>query len=537
MGGTEPDIAPQGDDRIFVQIPGLDPKAIEDTKKNLQKVALLELSSVLPGGADKIARIEAGQEILPPGYVIKTMKITRDDGTDINEKILVKRHPELSGEHVVRAGAYYETQGYGVNFKLDDEGSKIFAAMTEAAAPTHGQIAILLDGEVKSAPTVNSAIYGGSAQITGHFSEKEARDLASSLENPLRVPVEIVETRSVSATLGADSIRSGIMASLTGLVMVAAFMILYYRFVGLIAIIALLVNCTMVLGAMGMFNSVLTLPGIAGLILGLGIAVDANVLIYERLREEIDAGKSLRVAVNASYTRAFSAIFDAHVTQLLTAGILYGLATGPVKGFALTLTIGIIASMFSSLLVTYTCFDWAFHFKAIKKISMLHLIKAKRFDFLGNSKPFVLASIVLAIISIAVVGFRGQGMLDADFKGGDLLTFSFKGTVTPEQVRNALNDSGLGKSVIQSQSVNNRQLISIRSDFGTAEKIETILGQKLGGAELKFEQIDHIGPVFGAELARKSALALALGLVGNLYLCDDPLRDLVRVRLAHRPCA
>ena len=200
----------------------------------------------------------------------------------------------------------------------------------------------------------------------------------------MQTPVKIEEERQVSASLGSDSIKSGIYSGIAGFALVVVFMIIYYRLVGFIADIALAINCIMVVGALGMFNSVLTLPGIAGLILSLGIAVDANVLIYERLRDEIKQGKSLRTAIDTSYPKAFSAIFDAHVTQFLTAVILFWLASGPVKGFALTLTIGIVASMFSSLLVTYTCFSWAFALNILKRVSMLHLIRSKDFDFLGQ---------------------------------------------------------------------------------------------------------------------------------------------------------
>lgn len=513
LGGMEPDIAPQGDDRIFVQIPGLNDTDAKQAEEQLKKVAKLEFAIVRPDSAQVIQQVEAGQAIIPPGYVIKTE--TRKDAMGKvlgEEKLLIPRRADLGGDHVRKAFAYYDQQGWGVSLEFDGEGAKLFDDI--AAVNKGNRMAILVDGEILSAPSLNSSHYGGRAQITGHFGEKEARSLASSLENPLRVPVEILDVRHVSATLGADSIRSGIMASITGLILVAVFMVIYYHLVGFVAIVALIINCAMVLGAMGMFHSVLTLPGIAGLILGLGIAVDANVLIYERLREEIDAGKSLRAAVKTSYSRAFSAIFDAHVTQLLTAAILYWLATGPVKGFALTLTIGIIASMFSSLLVTYTCFDWAFHFKAIKKITMLNLIKAKKFDFLGNSRPFVIASIILVVASIAIFAVRGSGNFDADFKGGDMLTFSYKEKLTPDQVRKALVGTEMEKSVIQSQQVADLELITIRSDFGNAEKIQSALVKAFPNAGLKFEQIDHIGPVFGAELARKSALALALGMIG-----------------------
>ncbi len=512
LGVNEPDIVPQGTDRILVQIAKLDNDETEQTKAQLQRVARLEFSIVNPASDSILAQVAANQAIIPPGYVVKTMQLHGEKGKKVDHKILVPRRPDFGGEHVSRAFATFGQEGWGVTLQLDREGAKIFDNV--AAANLGNQLAIILDGEVISAPQLKVKQYFGTAQISGQFSDEEAHELASSLENPLRVPVEILDVRNVSATLGADSIRSGVLASMSGLFFVAVFMIVYYRLVGIVAIFALLINCVMVLGAMGMFQSVLTLPGIAGLILGLGIAVDANVLIYERLREEIATGKPLRAAVRTSYQRAFSAIFDAHVTQLLTAGILYWLATGPVKGFALTLTIGIVASMFSSLLVTYTCFDWAFHFNAIKKVTMLHLIRAKRFDFLGHARPFILASTALVVLGIAVFAWRGAANFGADFKGGDLVAFSSKQKLTPDQVRGALAGTGLQDSVIQAEQVAGHDLISVRSDYGNGEKIQARLRQALPSAGLTFEQIEHIGPVFGRELAFNSALALGLGLLG-----------------------
>ncbi len=511
QGVSEPIITPQGSDRILVQIPLLDTKEIERTKGELQRVAKLEFSSVAPGGPELIAQIEAGQAIMPPGYVVKTYK-NNYDGKTIETKLLVKRKPELSGEHVVKAYAYYDQQGYGVSLNLDSTGAKLFDEI--AAQHVNEQLAIMLDGEILSAPVLRTNYYGGHASISGNFSDKEARDLASALENPLRVPVAVEEVRSVSSSLGADSIRSGVYSGLCGLALVAIFMVLYYHVVGFIAIVALLINCVMVVGAMGMFHSVLTLPGMAGLILSLGIAVDANVLIYERLREELAAGKSVKAAVDMSYDKAFSAIIDAHVTQFLTAAILYWLATGPVKGFALTLTIGIVASMFSSLLVTYTCFEWAFEFKWLKKITMLDLIKSKRFNFLGNARPFIIISTILVIISVAVFGYRGSHNFDADFKGGDLLMFSFKEKVTPDQARQALANTGFESSIIQAERVGEREMISVRTDAGNAEKIQARLTEVLGSSGLTFEQAEHVGPQVGKELAINSAIALALGLLG-----------------------
>jgi len=512
MGVNEPEIVPQGDDRILVQLAGVGVESMKQTQDQLQKVARLEFAIVRPDSESLLSQIQAGSAILPPGYVVKTEKSKDLKGVTSERQYILPKRSEMGGENVRSAFPFFDQQGWGVSLEFNGEGAKQFDAI--AAQNKGNQMAIILDGEVLSAPVLQQDHFGGRAQITGHFTEQEARDLASSLENPLRVPVEIVDVRSVSATLGADSIKSGVLASMSGLIFVAVFMIIYYRLVGFIAIVALLINCAMVLGAMAMFHSVLTLPGIAGLILGLGIAVDANVLIYERLREEIDHGKSLRAAVNTSYSRAFSAIFDAHVTQLLTAGILYWLASGPVKGFALTLTIGLIASMFSSLLVTYTCFDWAFHWKAIKKITMLHLIKSKRFDFLGNARPFLMGSVALVVVSVAVFAFRGSNNFDADFKGGDMIVFSYQGDLTPDQVRKTLAGSGFDDSVIQAEQVAGRKLISVRTDFGKADKITTLLKERLTGSSLKFEQVEHIGPVFGEELAVKSAWALVLGMIG-----------------------
>ncbi len=210
LGVSEPDIAPQGNNRILVQIAGLNNEAMEQTKAQLQKVAKLEFAIVLPNSDSVLEQVAAGQAIMPPGYVVKVEKDKGRDGKLIERKYLVPRKPDLGGEHVRRAFAFFDQQGWGVSLELDSEGAQLFDNL--AAANQYKQLAIILDGEVISAPTLNERQYHGRAQITGHFDEQEARDLASSLENPLRVPVKIEEMRSVSPTLGADSIKSGVYA-------------------------------------------------------------------------------------------------------------------------------------------------------------------------------------------------------------------------------------------------------------------------------------------------------------------------------------
>ena len=291
FGVSEPVITPQGEDRILVQIPGLDPAKIQEARQQLQKVAKLEFRLVHPQSDSLIRSIESGSEIIPPGYRIEIVDEERN-GKKMEEKLLVRQRADLLGDRVSKAYPTFDQRGWGVGLEFDSQGADQFGKLT--AAHVKDRFAIVLDGKVQSAPVIQDAIYGGHASITGRFGEKEARSLASVLENPLQTPVAIEEERSASSTLGADAIKSGVYAGLGGLALVLIFVMLYYRFAGIVAILGLVVNIILLIGALTMFNFVLTLPGIAGIILTIGIAVDASVLIYERLREEMALGKSLR---------------------------------------------------------------------------------------------------------------------------------------------------------------------------------------------------------------------------------------------------
>jgi len=515
FGVSEPVISPQGTDRILVQIPGLDTEQIAKTQAELQRVAKLEFASVAPGGEARVARIEAGEEILPPDLAIRTHK-DMVEGKEVVTRLLVKKRPEISGNHVRRAYAYFDQRGYGVSITMDAEGAKLFGDLTQGLAPTRGQIAILLDGEIQSAPQVNEPIYGGSAVITGRFTDKEARDLASALENPLRVPLEVEETRSVSATLGADSIRSGVLAGLSGLALVIVFIMLYYRMAGLIAIFGLLVNMVLLFGLMGMFHFVLTLPGIAGIILTMGMAVDANVLIYERLREEMAAGKTLSTALSAAYDKAFSAIFDANLTTLITSVILIWQASGSVRGFAVTLTLGILASMFAALLFTRTAFRWMVDVFGVTKLSMLDLIPKKKFDFLGKRNLAAFVSLALIAGSVGVVALRGEKNLGIDFRGGDLLVIDSKTDVGVDEARAAVAPLGLGDIPIQFEREGMKEMLSFRSPGGTSGQILEKLQAAFPDRGITPVAQETVGPLIGIEFAKRAIFALALGMVGIL---------------------
>ncbi|MBV9488668.1 MAG: protein translocase subunit SecD [Verrucomicrobia bacterium] len=527
FGVSEPVITKQGSDRILVQIPGLDTAQIQNAEQQLQRVAKLEFRLVHPNSAQLVPQILSGQTFTPPGYVILNSAEKPEGQPNATgkrsgqpQKYLAKRRPELTGDQITRAQATFEQRGYEVALKFTPQGADIFRQVTRDNL--NQQLAIVLDGEVVSAPVIQSEIPNGQAVITGNFTAEEARNLASALENPLQTPVVIDETHSVSATLGRDSILGGVTAGLGGLIATLAFVLLYYRTAGLVAIVGLAVNGILLFGVMSLFNFVLTLPGIAGIILTIGMAIDSNVLIYERLREELESGKGLRAAIDAAYNKAFSAIFDANVTTLITAGILFWLGTGPVKGFAVTLTVGIIASMFAALLVTRNVFRWATALNALRRISMLHLIRSKNFDFLGKRRIAIAGSLLLIIASVAAFAIRQQNALNIDFTGGDSLRLRAPATLTEAQVRGALEKVNLGNVVIQREANTGGgtnagvTYFEIRSPFQTSNRIVNQLNAAFPNRGLVVERSEAVGPVIGSSLAWTSLKALGLGILGIL---------------------
>ena len=516
FGVSEPVIAPQGTGRILVQIPGLDPAQIQSTKEQLQQVAKLEFAEVHPNSDALIAQIDKGEAIVPPGYVIRDLVQTRD-GKEITERLLIKKEADLTGDHVVKAFAFFDNQGYGVSLNLDGEGAKTFLDVTTELAPYKGRLAILLDGKIQSAPAIrNGPIAGGQAQITGNFKEKDARELASILENPLRTPVTIEETRSVSPTLGADSIRAGVVSGIGGLALVMLFVFFYYRLAGLVALFGLLINIILLFGMMSMFHFVLTLPGIAGIILTIGLAVDANVLLYERLREELAGGKSLGAAIDGAYSKAFSAIFDANATTLITAGILFWQATGPVRGFSVTLMLGIVASLFSAILFTRTAFRWMTKYAGLKRLTMANLAPRHQFDFLGKRVLAVFVSVVLIGGSIAFFAKRGADNFGIDFRGGDLLVLDAQPALTVAETRAALEPLHLTEETIQLEQAGTQQMLAIRSAVDTSGKILEKLKGSFPGRKIIAVQQEKVGAQIGLEFAKKALLALGLGMVGIL---------------------
>jgi SecD/SecF fusion protein len=516
FGGGEPIISPVGKDRILVQIPGLTAEKIQEARQQLSRVAKLEFALVNPQNSELIGQIDASQGIIPPDYRLVVYSFEGRDHKKQEEKLLVHKRPDLTGDHITHASAVFQN-GWEVSLELDAEGAKRFDEL--AAGHFQERFAILLDGAVQSAPSINAKYFGGRAVISGgRMGETEARNLASVLENPLQTPVSIEEERSVSPTLGADSIRASILAGLVGLGITLICVLVYYRFAGLIACLALLINIVLLIGSFQLIPGgvVLTLPGIAGIILTIGLAVDASVLIYERLREELALGKSLQVALQAAYQKAFSSIFDANVTTLITATILFWKASGPVRGFAIALTLGILASLFTALIVGRNAFGWFVDNGRVKKIKMLHLISSQHINFLGKGLIAVLCSLALIIAGATSFYLKGERNFGVDFKGGDLLTLSSPKLIDVGQVRHALASMNIADATIQESAQGGKYYITVRTPLDTSDTVKARLPQAMPDAQFHVEGSDRVGALVGGELARNSLIALGLGILGIL---------------------
>ena len=367
FGVAEPDIRPQGDNQIVIQLPGLD-----DTKRAVAligKTAVLEFKLVentSPGALENA--LKNGP---PVGTQILYSTEKQLDGTEVKRPYLLKKTPLMTGENLTDAlvgrGEFNLPE---VFITFDGRGAREFERIT--AEYTGRNLAIVLDGVVYSAPNIKGRIAGGRATINGMSGEQEASDLAVVLRaGALPAPVKVAEERIVGPSLGQDSINQGLTAGLWGLGILLLFMVFYYRLSGIIAAVALATNLPIILGVLAGFGATLTLPGIFGLVLTLGMAVDANVLIFERIREEVRSGKTPRAAVESGFGRAFWTIFDSNLTTLITALVLFQFGTGPIRGFAVTLSVGILSSMFTGIFFSRLIFDLALGSK--NKVSKLSI--------------------------------------------------------------------------------------------------------------------------------------------------------------------
>lgn len=503
--------------RINVQIPGLAEGDREEAGRQLSRVAKLEFRMVHPESSSILKQIDPATGKLPVQYALEyevlKLQDRAKDGKVYFEPIVVKRVAELSGKHVSRAFRSGDQLGRPeVVIQFDAEGQKRFGAVTEANI---GQrLAIVLDNEVKSAPVIRARITDNATISGGNMSMVESEELASVLENPLETPVAIKEIRGVDPTLGRDSIQSGRDAALYALTGVCVFMVIYYRLAGMVAVISLAVNLVILLGLMAQFHFTLSLPGIAGIVLTIGMAVDANVLIYERIRDELAQGKPLRTAIDLGFNRAFSAIFDSNVTTMIPAIVLMFLGTGPLRGFAVTLTLGIIANLFAALVVSRNCFDWMLTFNRLKGLTMMQFLHSPKFDFLRYRHLGVLASAVVLIWGAFAFQTKGDKILGVDFKGGDSLTLKYVQMAPMEEVRAALQKAGVDVSQLQYSP--EAHVLMVQTPEGQGNKAEEVIKSSFPQSNFTHGGLDRVGPAVGDELKTRAILALSLGLLGIL---------------------
>lgn len=366
FGVSEPTLQRQSDNRILIQLPG-----IKDTKRAialLGKTARLEFKMV----AEDVNVNDARAGKLPPGTeLLQERNVNRATGTVTETPLVVYKKTVLTGDLLSDANVRIDSRFNKpyVSIEFNAIGAKRFEQIT--AANVNKRMAIVLDDTVYSAPVIRERISGGSAQISGSFTPQEAQDLAIVLRaGSLPAPVNILENRTVGPSLGQDSINRGINSIIVGGILVVVAMVVYYAFSGIVAVVALVLNLLFILALLAMFGATLTLPGLAGIVLTLGMAVDANVLIFERIREELRLGKAPKLALEAGFGKAFLTIVDSNLTTLLAALVLFQFGTGPVKGFAVTLSIGIISSMFTAIFVSRVIFDYYLQGRNIKRLSI-----------------------------------------------------------------------------------------------------------------------------------------------------------------------
>lgn len=598
MGIAEPMIYPERGNRIVVQLPGIDSNKVDQATRSLQSAAFLEFRLVHAQNRELVKKLfDAGQA--PEGYTIETVSDStgRSDeyfvrARDFNEAqvdeayrsrlarfnappgyelmlerneingrkvytpCFVSRKAELDGTALRQAKVEYRGLSEPVvAIQFNKPGARKFHRLTTDFAPNGPrnpnsrfgrQLAIILDGTLYSAPSINEPIAGGNAEISGRFTPEEAYFLANVLKaGALPAPVTIVEKRLVSPSLGQDAVESGIRASLIGLAAIAVFMLLYYRLAGVVAITTLVFNMLLlplgmllVAGTLGVLvkearagNSialpVLTLPGLAGIVLTIGMAVDANVLIFERIREELKSGKQLAAAIAAGFERAFTAIFDSNVTTILTALVLFIFGSGPIRGYAVTLAAGLTVSLYTSVLVGRMLLDLvAKKTTRPEALTMTALVPFTKIDFISKGRIAIILSslvIVLTLGWMAVNGFRDPTRVFAmDFTGGSSVTLAFTEKVPVEDLRASLEQAGVSQAFIQYQTdtaAAGRELLLVKSSVArdevvsADEKIGSALRDSFPQAGFSVTQADFVGPQVGNELKGKAVMAMLFSLL------------------------
>ncbi|OGV45051.1 MAG: hypothetical protein A2017_05890 [Lentisphaerae bacterium GWF2_44_16] len=529
----ETEISPSGSKYISLRAPIVSKDEKVKLMNLIKMSAKLQFRLVHKDNDRLVSEYETNPEksVAPPGYQRMELLDIQKGKRPVKKIYFVQLRPEMDGKNIVEA--FQTTDQYGqrqINLEFNTKGAKRFGEVTSQNVGR--MLAIVLDSKLYSAPVIQTAIEGGNAVITGQFSREEADNIANALvSGSLPVRIEIEAVFDTDPTLGAQSVENSIYAGIIATLAVMVFMLIYYQRAGIIANIALVINIILLLGALAAFEATLTLPGIAGIILTIGMAVDGNVLIYERIREELEKNKSLLNAVEYGYHRAFTTIVDSNLTTLIIAVILMWVGTGAIKGFGVTLAIGIVTTMFTSLFITHLLFDLMGRFTKFATLRMFKFFSVPSFNFMALRYPAYIFSGLLILVCIGDAAYRGKDILGVDFTGGTQIILDYKERVSEAEIQKTLQDAGLNAKVsykTSSSIKDNRKLeIFFRDkDLKTAGNltdpkamVSKILNTKFPKADYGGGQEITVGGLIGWEFTKSAIWALVLAFGGiTIYM-------------------
>jgi SecD/SecF fusion protein len=507
LGTTEPMIQRQGTDRIIVQVPGLqDPQRLKSLLNQTAKLSFHMVDASMPVTEAINGRPPASSEVL----------YSQDDPA---VPYLVEKRALVSGENLVDAQASFnqQTNEPVVTFRFDSKGAQRFAQATQENVGR--PFAIVLDDQVISAPVIREPIIGGSGQISGNFSVEGANDLAVLLRaGALPATLTVVEERTVGPGLGQDSINAGIFASGIGAIFVVVFMLGFYGTFGVMANIALAANVVMILAVLSLIGSTLTLPGIAGIVLTMGMAVDSNVLVYERIREEVKSGRSLVQSIETGFNKAFATIVDANLTTLIAALVLFFLGSGPVRGFAVTLAVGIVTTVFTAFTMTRWLMAVWFRWRRPK-----HLPKGIRTGIFDTQNIRFMAirrytfAVAGALSLASLIAFTTVGLnLGIDFQGGSIIEVKARsGAADIGDIRDRLSELNLGEVQAQGFGDPSSVLIRIQAQEGGENAEQSAITMVRGELEdaYEFRRVEVVGPAVSGELTQTATIGVAVSLL------------------------
>ncbi|WFP73676.1 protein translocase subunit SecDF [Mesorhizobium sp. WSM4906] len=510
LGTTEPIVQRQGDDRILVQVPGLqNPQRLKDIIGQTAKLTFQMVDTSVPVQDALKGRPPAGDSIL----------YSQDDPP---VPYLIENRVIVSGEDLSQATPTYNSQTNEpvVSFTFNSRGATRFGQATQQNVGK--PFAIVLDNQVISAPVIREPILGGTGQISGNFTAESANDLAVLLRaGALPAKLTIIEERTVGPGLGQDSIHAGKIAGIIGSILVVAFMFVAYGFLGFLANVALAVHVAMIVGALSLLGATLTLPGIAGIVLTIGMAVDSNVLIYERIREERRNGRSVIQAIDTGFSKALATIVDSNVTSLIATVVLFWLGTGPVKGFAITYAIGILTTVFTAF--TFTRMLVAIWLrrarpKELPRAPVTFIPPGTKIPFMGIRRWTFALSSLLSILS--VVGFLTIDInYGIDFKGGSMIEVQAKqGNADLADIRGRLSELNIGEIQVQQFGQPNDVLIRVGTQDAGENAEQTVIDKVRGELQdqYDFRRVEVVGPTVSGELAKQGTIAMLIALVGIL---------------------